>query len=217
MSDYDPRQVITIRYTNYRGVTADRRIVPITVRFASTEWHPGEQWILDALDVEKGVIRSFALRDVHALNCGSNDGDANAPRVEEAPQVPDSLLATLGLPCALYPADGHGGVYLAPEEAREILNDHDTRGRFVLDIPDVYERLRTRLGTPKALPRCPDCDALIHKLAAGVGALSVDGGKTIVCMPCWDQRCRLGFHVPTKPTMYKPPYGPDAGAAVGGA
>lgn len=62
--NYDAKSVVVIRYTNYRGKTADRRIVPILIRFDSTEWHPDEQWLLDAFDIDKGATRSFALKDV---------------------------------------------------------------------------------------------------------------------------------------------------------
>lgn len=60
----EPQKVVLIRYTNYRGETALRRILPLTVRFASTEWHPERQWLLDAIDVERGVNRSFAMKDI---------------------------------------------------------------------------------------------------------------------------------------------------------
>jgi predicted DNA-binding transcriptional regulator YafY len=60
----DIRKAVCIVYTNYRGETAQRRIVPQRVWFGATEWHPGEQWLLDAFDLEKGSPRSFALRDI---------------------------------------------------------------------------------------------------------------------------------------------------------
>lgn len=58
---------VTIRYTNYRGETADRVIVPepSTLRFGSTEHHREPQWLFDALDVEKNAVRTFAMKDVH--------------------------------------------------------------------------------------------------------------------------------------------------------
>jgi predicted DNA-binding transcriptional regulator YafY len=64
--NYSPQQVVTIRYTNYRGETADRRVVPQSIRFAATEWHPEPQWLLDALDVDKNAERSFAMRDIQS-------------------------------------------------------------------------------------------------------------------------------------------------------
>jgi predicted DNA-binding transcriptional regulator YafY len=63
--DIDISTAVIIRYTNYRGETADRKIVPKTIRFASTEWHPEPQWLLDAFDIEKQADRSFAMRDIH--------------------------------------------------------------------------------------------------------------------------------------------------------
>jgi hypothetical protein len=61
---FESKCVVIIRYTNYRGHTDDRRIIPVGIRFGSTEWHPDEQWLLDAFDVDRGVDRSFALKDV---------------------------------------------------------------------------------------------------------------------------------------------------------
>jgi predicted DNA-binding transcriptional regulator YafY len=62
----DSRTLVTILYTNHRGETTERRIIPRAIRFAPTEWHPEEQWILDALDIDRGAERSFAMRDIHA-------------------------------------------------------------------------------------------------------------------------------------------------------
>ena len=63
---HDPHKTIRIVYTNYRGETARREVVPQRVWFGATEWHPEEQWLLDAIDIEKGAERSFALRDIQA-------------------------------------------------------------------------------------------------------------------------------------------------------
>jgi predicted DNA-binding transcriptional regulator YafY len=64
MMTYDPKTVILVRYTNYRGETSVRRIVPLRIRFAATEWHPTEQWLMDAYDLDRQAERSFALSDV---------------------------------------------------------------------------------------------------------------------------------------------------------
>jgi predicted DNA-binding transcriptional regulator YafY len=66
MTGHREAMIVTIRYTNYRGETTDRRIIPKAIRFASTEWHPEEQWLLDAFDLDRGSDRSFALRDIHS-------------------------------------------------------------------------------------------------------------------------------------------------------
>lgn len=53
-----------ILYRNYRGDVSVRRVRPERIWFGSTEWHREEQWMMDAVDLDKGAHRSFALRDV---------------------------------------------------------------------------------------------------------------------------------------------------------
>lgn len=55
---------VKILYTNYRGETSHREILPEKIWFGSTEWHSEAQWLLDAYDVEKGAIRNFAMKDI---------------------------------------------------------------------------------------------------------------------------------------------------------
>ena len=59
-----PAAAVTVLYTNYRGETALRTIVPERIWFGSTEWHREDGWMLDAFDVEKGAERSFAMKDI---------------------------------------------------------------------------------------------------------------------------------------------------------
>lgn len=59
-------ETVRILYTNYRGETAIRRIRPLQLRFAATEWHPEPQWLLDAFDYDRDAERSFAMIDVRA-------------------------------------------------------------------------------------------------------------------------------------------------------
>lgn len=63
MDDIDKRQV-SFRYTNWRGETAIRTVVPEGIWFGVTEWHPTEQWFLKARDVQKGELRDFAFLDM---------------------------------------------------------------------------------------------------------------------------------------------------------
>lgn len=58
---------VTLVYTNYRGETAPRTIIPRSTRFAATEWHPEPQWLLLAFDVEKNSDREFAIKDFGSL------------------------------------------------------------------------------------------------------------------------------------------------------
>lgn len=57
--------IVKIFYTNWRGESAVRKIIPEKIWFGSTEYHKEEQWILDALDIEKNEKRSFAMKDIH--------------------------------------------------------------------------------------------------------------------------------------------------------
>jgi len=63
----DRNKQITINYTNWKGATADRVVVPIKIWFGKTQWHPGEQWFLTAFDVSKQTEREFALKDIHNI------------------------------------------------------------------------------------------------------------------------------------------------------
>ncbi|QTA32355.1 hypothetical protein JHY03_25060 [Streptomyces sp. CA-256286] len=61
-----PEEAVSILYVNYRGEKGWRRVRPLKIWFGSTEWHPGNQWLMDAIDLEKGAERSFALKDIQA-------------------------------------------------------------------------------------------------------------------------------------------------------
>jgi predicted DNA-binding transcriptional regulator YafY len=63
----DPAEVmnaINLVYTNYRGETSVRRVIPQRIWFGATDWHPEEQWMLEAMDLDKQAERSFALKDI---------------------------------------------------------------------------------------------------------------------------------------------------------
>lgn len=61
-------EAMTVRYTNYRGEESVRRIAPQRYWYGSTKWHPQPQWLVDALDVDRNVVRSFALRDMQVID-----------------------------------------------------------------------------------------------------------------------------------------------------
>jgi predicted DNA-binding transcriptional regulator YafY len=63
----DDKKRVKILYTNWRGETKVREIIPAEIVFVSTEWHPEEQWCLKAFDVEKKAERTFACKDIKAL------------------------------------------------------------------------------------------------------------------------------------------------------
>ncbi len=55
---------VKILYTNWKNETRYRKIMPISIEFKSTKWHSEEQWILNAIDIEKNEQRSFAIKDI---------------------------------------------------------------------------------------------------------------------------------------------------------
>lgn len=56
--------MISFVYTNWKGEVETRRVEPIKLYYGSTEWHPKEQWLLEAMDLDKGAIRQFAVNDI---------------------------------------------------------------------------------------------------------------------------------------------------------
>ncbi len=84
---------VQILYTNWRGETALRKIVPWTAsgrapfRFGSTDWHPEPQWLLSAIDVEKDQCRDFALSGIRAWGA---EAVAAAPAARGEARQPDS-------------------------------------------------------------------------------------------------------------------------------
>jgi predicted DNA-binding transcriptional regulator YafY len=55
---------VEITYTNWKKVKGKRTIRPINVWFGKTQYHPEDQWLLKALDVDKGEDRDFAMSDI---------------------------------------------------------------------------------------------------------------------------------------------------------
>lgn len=63
-------QPVEIEYTNYRGEFSVRRILPLGIHFDEVEWHPGPQWLMEAIDLEKNAQRTFAIKDISAWRAG---------------------------------------------------------------------------------------------------------------------------------------------------
>ncbi len=60
----EEKRIVKILYTNWKGETRYRNIIPKSIEFKSTDWHKEEQWILNALDVDKNADRAFAIKDI---------------------------------------------------------------------------------------------------------------------------------------------------------
>lgn len=60
----EDNKIVRILYTNWKGETAYRKIIPKSIEFKATEWHKEAQWILNAFDVNKQADRGFAIKDI---------------------------------------------------------------------------------------------------------------------------------------------------------
>lgn len=66
-------QVVVIDYTNWRGERIKRRVQPIEIWWGETNWHPGNQWLLKANDVDIAskdpdhipCVKDFAMSGIH--------------------------------------------------------------------------------------------------------------------------------------------------------
>ena len=61
-------RTVKILYTNYRGETSMRNIIPKEIIYSSNEWHKEEQWLLVAYDIDKEANRTFACKDIKEWN-----------------------------------------------------------------------------------------------------------------------------------------------------
>jgi predicted DNA-binding transcriptional regulator YafY len=63
---------VAIVYTNHRGETDTRRIIPLELVFGSTPYHPEPQWLLRAIALDRGEERHFACSNIHSWgqSCG---------------------------------------------------------------------------------------------------------------------------------------------------
>jgi 8-oxo-dGTP diphosphatase len=68
MKKHPKNEIIQFLYTNHRGETAVRRVIPIEVIFTSTKWHPKKQWLLRAYDLDRQAERRFALQKIQSLS-----------------------------------------------------------------------------------------------------------------------------------------------------
>lgn len=51
-------------YVNYRGEVSKRYVEPLRMYYGNTEFHPENQWLLEAFDLEKKAVRDFAVKDI---------------------------------------------------------------------------------------------------------------------------------------------------------
>jgi len=63
---------VYIDYTNWKGERSVRPIVPVRVWYGFNAYHQTPQWLLDAKDVAKNELRTFALLHIHSWTLDMN-------------------------------------------------------------------------------------------------------------------------------------------------
>ena len=58
------KKPLVFRYKNWQGLIATRRVLPIKIWYGSTKWHPEEDWLLKAIDLDKDAERDFKIKDI---------------------------------------------------------------------------------------------------------------------------------------------------------
>lgn len=57
-------QQTQFEYINYKGIKSTRNVIPMSLYFGSTEFHPENQWLIVAYDLDRQGDRTFALKDI---------------------------------------------------------------------------------------------------------------------------------------------------------
>ncbi len=58
------KKSVRVMYKNWNGEVSVRKIIPESLYFGSSEWHPENQWLLRAFDLDKEAYRDFALSEM---------------------------------------------------------------------------------------------------------------------------------------------------------
>lgn len=53
-------------YTNYKGETCKRHVVPSGVFFGTAQFHEKRQWLFTGYDRQKEAIRVYAVNDIES-------------------------------------------------------------------------------------------------------------------------------------------------------
>lgn len=57
-------KAVSVEYTNWKGETGMRKIVPMEITWGATEWHPTEQWLMRVWDLDRNDFRMYAMKDI---------------------------------------------------------------------------------------------------------------------------------------------------------
>lgn len=196
LSSFSP---VSMVYKNHRGEAAARTIIPISVSFTATKYHPESQWILHAFDTKKKAYRDFALRDCNfsekakeARNFLSNDDElrevsTKAPVGEVSSWTEASILAY-----AHYTRKGLidqiEGFKADLDDAIEVAYHRGADEWTRLNYPDHFERFEKAaqgnalepMGTKASEPIPTSDDTTPQPVITGVGEYITRDGKRVL-------------------------------------
>lgn len=55
---------LQFEYVNWKGEKGIRTVIPQEIYYGENDFHKGNQWLLQAYDVDKQDIRHFAIKDI---------------------------------------------------------------------------------------------------------------------------------------------------------
>lgn len=61
---FNKNAILKFKYKNYKEQISNREVLPMDIKYTKTQYHPEEQWFLDAYDVVKKKRRLFAIIDI---------------------------------------------------------------------------------------------------------------------------------------------------------
>lgn len=62
----DKSRHVVIDFTNHRNERKEYTILPHSVFFSKSKFHPIPCWLLEATDVNRNVVRHFAMDQIHS-------------------------------------------------------------------------------------------------------------------------------------------------------
>jgi predicted DNA-binding transcriptional regulator YafY len=55
---------LEFNYVNWEGLTSYRKVKVKRIYFGFTEYHKQDQWLMEALDLDKNELRTFSMEDM---------------------------------------------------------------------------------------------------------------------------------------------------------
>jgi hypothetical protein len=70
----DEPQPIRMLYKNHRGVTRVRLVLPNSLWYGKTQYHPDNQWFMEAKDLEDNMyVKDFSIKDILVFDWNSDE------------------------------------------------------------------------------------------------------------------------------------------------